>query len=206
MVWVYMGSRAKAPPLPAFEILDVPDDEVGVLLIQRDCNYLQALEGGIDTSHFGFLHAGHVDPDDLAEDDPIHHTVAIRTPDYHIGDTAWGTTYAGYRAAGPGRTSWRFGNFLFPFWTQVPNGELGHHLQVRGWVPLDDEHITRSSYQRHICFSRVPIGTAFRAATAGELLSRIGAGHVHCSKWWVIASGMNRVRKAYMCRSPLLRC
>ena len=140
MVWVYMGSRANAPLLPAFEILDVPDGEVGVLLIQRDCNYLQALEGDIDTSHFGFLHAGHIDPDDLREDDPIHHTVAIRAPEYHIADTAWGTTYAGYRTAGPGRTSWRFGNFLFPFWTQVPNGELSHHLQVRGWVPLDDEH------------------------------------------------------------------
>jgi phthalate 4,5-dioxygenase len=140
MVWVYMGSRAKAPPLPAFEILDVPNDEVGVILIQRDCNYLQALEGDIDTSHFGFLHAGHIDPDDLSEDDQIRHTVTIRAPEYHIADTSWGTTYAGYRAAGLGRTSWRFGNFLFPFWTQVPNGEFGRHVQVRGWVPLDDEH------------------------------------------------------------------
>jgi phthalate 4,5-dioxygenase oxygenase subunit len=140
MVWVYMGSRTQAPPLPAFEILDVADDEVGVSLIQRDCNYLQALEGDIDTSHFGFLHAGHLELDDLDEDDPIRHTVADRAPDYHIAETAWGTTYAGYRAAGPGRTSWRFGNFLFPFWTQVPNGEFGRHVQVRGWVPLDDEH------------------------------------------------------------------
>jgi phenylpropionate dioxygenase-like ring-hydroxylating dioxygenase large terminal subunit len=140
MVWVYMGSRANAPAFPAFEILDVPDDEVRVSLIQRKCNYLQALEGDIDTSHFGFLHAGHVDPDDLSEDDPIHHTVAIRAPKYHVADTAWGTTYAGYRATGAGRTSWRFGNFLFPFWTQVPNGEFGRHIQVRGWVPLDDEH------------------------------------------------------------------
>src|SRR5262249_6747180 len=65
---------------------------------------------------------------------------------------------------------------------------------------------TRSSYQRHICFSRAPTGTVFRGATAGELLSRIGAGHVHCSKCSVIASGINRVRKEYMCRSPLLRC
>jgi phthalate 4,5-dioxygenase len=140
LVWVYMGSHAKAPPLPAFEVLDVPDDEIGALFIQRNCNYLQALEGDIDTSHFGFLHAGHVEPDELGEDDPIYHTVAVRTPEYHIADTAWGTTYAGYRAAGPGRTSWRFGNFLFPFWAQVPNGEFGQHLQVRGWVPLDDEH------------------------------------------------------------------
>jgi phthalate 4,5-dioxygenase len=140
LIWVYMGARAEAPPLPAFEILDVPDDEIGVSCIARNCNYLQALEGDIDTSHFGFLHAGHVDPDELDEDDPIRHTVAIRTPDYHIAETAWGTTYAGYRAASRGRTSWRFGNFLFPFWTQVPNGEFGQHLQVRGWVPLDDEH------------------------------------------------------------------
>ena len=140
LIWVYMGSHAEAPPLPAFEVLDVPDGEIGALFIARNCNYLQALEGDIDTSHFGFLHAGHVEPDELGEDDPIYHTVAVRTPDYHIADTAWGTTYAGYRAAGPGRTSWRFGNFLFPFWAQVPNGEFGQHLQVRGWVPLDDEH------------------------------------------------------------------
>jgi phthalate 4,5-dioxygenase len=140
MVWVYMGARAEAPPLPAFEILGVPDDEVGALLIQRNCNYLQALEGDIDTSHFGFLHAGHVEAEDLAENDPILHTVAIRTPDYQIADTGWGTTYAGYRPVGPGRTSWRFGNFLFPFWAQVPNGEFGSHVQVRGWIPLDDEH------------------------------------------------------------------
>jgi phthalate 4,5-dioxygenase len=140
LVWVYLGSRAEAPPLPAFEILDVPESEVGSLFIQRNCNYLQALEGDIDTSHFGFLHAGHVDADELSEDDPILHTVAARAPDYHIAETGWGTTYAGYRPASSGRTSWRFGNFLFPFWTQVPNGEFGQHVQIRGWVPLDDEH------------------------------------------------------------------
>src|SRR5438270_8381191 len=40
VVWVYMGSRAEAPPLPAFEILGVPEDEIKVSFIQRDCNYL----------------------------------------------------------------------------------------------------------------------------------------------------------------------
>jgi phenylpropionate dioxygenase-like ring-hydroxylating dioxygenase large terminal subunit len=140
VIWVYMGSRVKPPALPAFEILGVPDDEVGAIFIQRHCNFLQALEGDIDTSHFGFLHAGHVEADELAADDPILHTVALRAPNYHIADAAWGTTYAGYRTAGGGRTSWRFGNFLFPFWTQVPNGDFGRHVQIRGWVPLDDEH------------------------------------------------------------------
>jgi phenylpropionate dioxygenase-like ring-hydroxylating dioxygenase large terminal subunit len=140
VVWVYMGSQAKAPPLPAFEILDVPEDEIRVSFIQRDCNYLQALEGEIDTSHFGFLHAGHVDPDDVPDDEPIRYTITNRAPEYHLADTPWGTQYAGYRPAGSDSTYWRFGNFLFPFWTQAPNGEFGSHMHARAWVPLDDGH------------------------------------------------------------------
>jgi phthalate 4,5-dioxygenase oxygenase subunit len=140
LVWVYMGSRAVDPPLPALEILHVPDAEISVSLIQRDCNYLQALEGEIDTSHFGFLHAGHVDPDDVSDAEPLRHTVTIRAPEYHVADTAWGTQYGAYRAAAPGLTYWRFANFLFPFWTQAPNGEFGSHVHARAWVPLDDSH------------------------------------------------------------------
>ncbi len=141
LVWVYMGSAAEAPPLPAFETLMVPDGEIGASCIARDCNWLQALEGDIDTSHFGFLHAGHVDPDDVPEDHPIRHAVTHRAPEYHCADTPWGTQYAAYRPAGPvGQTYWRFANFLFPFWTQQPQGEFGEHVHARAWVPLDDGH------------------------------------------------------------------
>jgi phenylpropionate dioxygenase-like ring-hydroxylating dioxygenase large terminal subunit len=139
VVWVYMGSRA-LPQLPAFEILNMPQDEIRVVFVMRSCNYLQAIEGELDTSHFGFLHAGHVDPDELAEEEPLRYTVISRHPDYHLVDAPWGTQYAGYREAAPGKTYWRFANFLFPFWTQAPNGEFGSHMHARGWVPLDDEH------------------------------------------------------------------
>jgi phthalate 4,5-dioxygenase oxygenase subunit len=140
LVWVYMGARAEAPPIPALETLLVPEDEIGVTCIQRDCNYLQALEGDIDTSHFGFLHAGHIDPNDLPEDHPIRHKITNRAPEYHIADSPWGTQYAAYRSAGPGRTYWRFANFLFPFWTQQPQGEFARLVHARAWVPLDDHH------------------------------------------------------------------
>jgi phenylpropionate dioxygenase-like ring-hydroxylating dioxygenase large terminal subunit len=141
VVWVYMGARQEAPPrLPAFETLLVPDDEVGVSCIARDCNFLQALEGDIDTSHFGFLHAGHVDAADVPDDHPFANTVTVRAPEYHCSDTPWGTQYAAYRPAGPGETYWRFANFLFPFWTQQPQGAFGEHVHARAWVPLDDHH------------------------------------------------------------------
>jgi phenylpropionate dioxygenase-like ring-hydroxylating dioxygenase large terminal subunit len=140
LVWVHMGAQAQTPPLPALETLLVPEDEIGVTCIQRDCNFLQALEGDIDTSHFGFLHAGHIDPDDLPEDHPIRHALTIRAPEYHVADSPWGTQYAAYRPAGPGRIYWRFANFLFPFWTQQPQGEFEKLVHARAWVPLDDHH------------------------------------------------------------------
>jgi phenylpropionate dioxygenase-like ring-hydroxylating dioxygenase large terminal subunit len=140
MVWVYMGARAEAPPLPALETLLVPDDEIGITCVQRDCNFLQALEGDIDTSHFGFLHVGHITPEVVPEDHPIRHTVTNRAPEYHVAETPWGTQYAAYRDAGEGRTYWRFANFLFPFWTQQPQGEFAENVHARAWVPLDDEH------------------------------------------------------------------
>ena len=140
VIWVYMGSAAKAPPFPELETLLVPDEEVGVSFVMRSCNFMQALEGDIDTSHFGFLHAGHVDPDDVPDDHPIRHTVTVRAPQYHVSDTPWGTTYAAYRDADAGQTYWRFANFLMPFWTQQPQGEFGEHVHARAWVPLDDDH------------------------------------------------------------------
>jgi phenylpropionate dioxygenase-like ring-hydroxylating dioxygenase large terminal subunit len=140
LVWVYMGERAEAPPLPGLQILEAPDVEINVGMIQRDCNYLQAIDGELDTAHFGYLHGGHVDPTKLSEDDPVYHTVTIRAPEYHISDAPWGTQYCGFRAAGTGRTYWRFANFLFPFWTQAPNGEFDSHAHGRAWVPLDDNH------------------------------------------------------------------
>ncbi len=140
IVWVYMGKQAEPPPLPGFEILDQPEAEINVSFVQRRCNYLQALEGEIDTSHFGFLHAGHVKPEDVAEDEPLRNTITNRAPEYHLAETPWGTQYAGYREAAPGQIYWRFANFLFPFWTQAPNGEFTSHMHARAWVPLDDGH------------------------------------------------------------------
>ncbi|MCB1739311.1 MAG: hypothetical protein KDK91_03005 [Gammaproteobacteria bacterium] len=107
---------------------------------QRECNWLQALEGDIDTSHFGFLHVGHIDPDELGTDDPIRHTVADRAPEYQVTDTPRGTSYGASRPNGPSQTYWRFANFLLPFWTQQPQSEFSHPVHARAWVPMDDTH------------------------------------------------------------------
>jgi phenylpropionate dioxygenase-like ring-hydroxylating dioxygenase large terminal subunit len=140
LVWVYMGKREEAPPLPQIEATLLPESEVTISFVQRECNWLQALEGDIDTSHFGFLHAGGIDPAIVPEDSLFRFTVTNRAPEYHVTDTDAGTMYAAYREAEPGRTYWRFANFMLPFWTQTPQGKFTEHLHNRAWVPMDDNH------------------------------------------------------------------
>jgi phthalate 4,5-dioxygenase oxygenase subunit len=139
LVWVYMGARKEAPPLPAIEASMLPEPELQISFVQRECNWLQALEGDIDTSHFGFLHTGSVQPEDVPADSLLRWTVTNRAPEYHVTDTDCGTMYCAYRAAEAGQTYWRFANFLLPFWTQTPQGPFDR-INTRAWVPMDDTH------------------------------------------------------------------
>ncbi len=140
VVWTYMGPRSELPPLPDLEANMLPEGEWAVSTIMRNCNFVQALEGDIDTSHLGFLHLGSVDPELAAPGSFDYYTVNIRSPRYKVIDTDYGTTYAAYREAEPDTYYWRFAHFLVPFWAMIPTGVLGVQVLARGWVPIDDEH------------------------------------------------------------------
>ena len=93
------------------EALFVPEQDLTVTILQREANWLQGLEGDIDTSHFGFLHAGHINPDDFEEGHPARHTVANRAPEYKVAETDWGTMYGAFRPEADGRMHWRMAHF-----------------------------------------------------------------------------------------------
>jgi phthalate 4,5-dioxygenase len=140
LIWVYMGARAEAPPMPMIEATLLQEAEINAQFVQRECNWMQALEGDIDTSHFGFLHIGSVTPDQVQPDNLMKYQVANRAPEYHVADTEWGTMYAAYRPTDDNRIYWRFAQFGFPFWAQVPQGNFIDRVSARAWVPMDDEH------------------------------------------------------------------
>jgi phthalate 4,5-dioxygenase oxygenase subunit len=114
--------------------------EVTYRVFQRECNWLQALEGDIDTSHFGFLHAGSVNAADLDLCEPSRFAILDKRPDYHVTESEWGTTYAAHRPADPGQTFYRVAHFLFPFWTYLPEGVFRDNVIAQAWVPMDDTH------------------------------------------------------------------
>jgi phenylpropionate dioxygenase-like ring-hydroxylating dioxygenase large terminal subunit len=54
--WVYLGPPGTEPPFPAFAWSDADPSELAVSEMIMDCNWMQVLEGSIDSSHVGILH------------------------------------------------------------------------------------------------------------------------------------------------------
>jgi phenylpropionate dioxygenase-like ring-hydroxylating dioxygenase large terminal subunit len=56
VIWIYMGPPDKMPPDPDFEWMRAPETHRFISKAYQANNFLQSLEGGLDTSHSSFLH------------------------------------------------------------------------------------------------------------------------------------------------------
>ena len=65
VLWTYMGPPDKQPPLPEWEFATVPEEQTFISKRLQESNWLQAMEGGIDSSHVSFLHSGDLGSDPL---------------------------------------------------------------------------------------------------------------------------------------------
>ena len=129
VVWAYMGPRSTPPPLPDFEPNMLPNSAQTVWVTQQECNWLQVLEGDIDTIHVNFLHGG-------ASNDGRQ-----RSADFVATDTDGGACYGAFKpATDPGMTYWRIAHYLFPFYSMAPPGRLGIRVAGICRVPMDDTH------------------------------------------------------------------
>lgn len=151
VVWTYMGPPEHKPDLPELEWCMLPEDHVFVSKRIQYSSYLQAMEGGIDTSHVSYVHSFEVDTD------PMHK--GVKALDYIKADgnvvfeierMDSGLTLFGRRNGEPDSYYWRVTQWLFPWFTLIPPfGE--HALGGHAWVPIDDYNCWAWSinYQPH---------------------------------------------------------
>jgi phenylpropionate dioxygenase-like ring-hydroxylating dioxygenase large terminal subunit len=140
IVWAYLGPKDKQPAPPDVEWCNLPESHVYVSKRLQESNYLQAMEGGIDTSHVSYVHRYEVD------DDPMHQgTEALKyikadgNVVFEIEKTPVGLTLFGRRNGDADTYYYRITQWLFPWYTLIPPfGEhaLGGHV----WVPIDDHN------------------------------------------------------------------
>ena len=143
VVWAYLGPAEEAPPLPELGWAVAPPSRRSVWTYARTCNWLQALEGDVDTVHLGWLHArvgsgGVREVAFHAEDRLRDIAVRDRLPDLHVVETPAGLSIGARRDDGAGGHYWRVSQFLMPVFTSVP--AIGQQHRAKAWVPLDDEH------------------------------------------------------------------
>lgn len=149
IVWAYMGPPEEQPAPPAFEWTTVPENQRFHSKRLEECNYLQALEGGIDSSHVGFLHSGEL------KSDPLHHGskgsdyhIADRSPKFEVLESPGGLDIGVRRNAGDDNYYWRITPWIMPWYTIVP--PYGDNpLHGHAWVPIDDETCFAWTFSYH---------------------------------------------------------
>ena len=140
LVYVYMGARAETPPFPEIEATMCAPEHAQTVLTQRSCNWLQALEGDIDTSHSGFLHSGNISADDLDPTQISRFSVKHKSPRILVQEMPYGAMYTAARPADPGYQYHRMAHFIMPFWVAYPQTDMSQNISANAWVPIDDEN------------------------------------------------------------------
>lgn len=140
IVWAYMGPPDKRPDPPEIEWCLVPPSHRYVTKRLQECGWLQAMEGGIDTTHASWVHRY------ILDKDPMHkhalankYIKADRSAIFDIVEVPHGLTIFGRRNGEPDSHYYRITQWIFPWFTLIPPfgpHALGGHI----WVPIDDEN------------------------------------------------------------------
>ena len=111
IVWIYMGEHQdNPPPVPQFEWGLVPEEQRGHgHKFIYECNWMQALEGELDSTHIYFLHS-RLNKDDSPKYGLYH---PGQTAKFHIVNKEYGMMYGAQREE-EGNDYWRVSHYLFP--------------------------------------------------------------------------------------------
>jgi phenylpropionate dioxygenase-like ring-hydroxylating dioxygenase large terminal subunit len=146
VLWAWLGPDAGNPPaLPALEWNLVPQERVVLSMRVQECNWLQALEGEIDSAHAAILH-GRVGGDGAIDQWKQAQDLA---PRFECVQHATGVHIAARRTLPDGQQYVRVNQFLMPFWTFVPPFNVFPELSGHAWVPIDDEHTLCVMFSYH---------------------------------------------------------
>jgi phenylpropionate dioxygenase-like ring-hydroxylating dioxygenase large terminal subunit len=150
VVFVYMGSEATPPALPRLEWTLVPEDQRYISMRWEYCNWAQALEGGIDSSHSSFLHS-RLNPEEYTGSQRRGLIYKTRDPHprFEVVDTEYGVLVGARRDAEEDSYYWRITQFLMPFYQMIPPYGDSPKLSGHAWVPIDDENVMTWSVTWH---------------------------------------------------------
>jgi phthalate 4,5-dioxygenase len=179
LVWTYMGPAHLRPELPQLEWARVPCDQKKLRRWIHQANWLQVLEGDIDSSHSMFLHSA-IDPS-LRQRSRRFGVLNDVSPKLFVQETDYGLVYgARYNTVDEGTYNWRMTQWMLPSHTMIASQQFP--VGGRVYVPVDDEHVNIFNYRYHpdrplsadeLAFYETPLGSPRRER--GTLALRDGS-------------------------------
>lgn len=152
IIWAYLGKGAP-PRLPALEWAQLPDANRFMTKRYHECNWAQALEGDLDSSHVGFLHSAldkSVPGFGMGQrPDSSYDTIGNnRQPRVEVLESDFGMWVAARRPKTADLFYWRATALVMPYYTMIPpSGDVPIHVNI--WQPMDDEVTLVWSIQYH---------------------------------------------------------
>jgi phenylpropionate dioxygenase-like ring-hydroxylating dioxygenase large terminal subunit len=149
ILWTYMGPAETQPELPEWEFCRVPPEQTYTSKRLQECNWLQAMEGGIDSSHVSWLHRGALNSDPLFKGAKGNqYNLRDAKPVFEVAEAPGGLYIGARRNAEDGHYYWRVTPWIMPCFTMVPpRGD--HPMHGHFWVPIDDETCWAWSFDYH---------------------------------------------------------
>jgi len=148
ILFAYLG-EGEPPAFPRFDCFVAPEAYTFAFKGLFDCNWLQALEVGIDPAHTSFLHRFFNDEDpaagygkpfrDRSADTDMTITQVMREyarPDIRVSRTEYGMRIVTLRRVSDAQTHVRVTNLMFPNAFVIP---MSLDMTISQWhVPIDD--------------------------------------------------------------------
>ncbi|MDP3418346.1 RHO alpha subunit C-terminal catalytic domain-containing protein [Falsiroseomonas sp.] len=140
-----------APPFPALDCFTAPDSHTFAFKGLISCNWLQALEVGIDPAHASFLHRFFEDGDAAeaygkqfratSDGSDLPMTYVLREyarPRIEVENTEYGLRVTALRTINEATTHVRVTNLVFPQAFVIP---MSAEMTITQWhMPVDDTH------------------------------------------------------------------
>ena len=150
IVWAFL-SGGEPPPLPGFDCFEAPDTHIFAFKGMIECNWLQALEVGIDPAHASYLHRFFKDDEPaaaygkqfrgatLGADLPMTRILReFGRPRIEVETTGFGLRIAALRQLSAAEMHIRVTNMAFPHAFVIP---MSRDMTITQWhVPVDDTH------------------------------------------------------------------
>jgi phenylpropionate dioxygenase-like ring-hydroxylating dioxygenase large terminal subunit len=140
VIWIYMGPPDLQPEIPQFEWGLLPESHRVIVRWGQECNFAQAMEGDLDTTHVSFLHR--------TLDGSTNATLRRRgangrllinhgAPKLTAKETDYGFCYGARRDADDG-FYWRVTQLMLPGYSIIPS--VTTQTSSGAWFPMDDHN------------------------------------------------------------------